>query len=52
MKLARALLCLDDEEVFEGHRCPVCGTEHFVPLARWLGTARTIDRVVAMQEDV
>ena len=38
MPLSRAAMCLEDETVFdvgEG-QCPVCGSEHFVLLTRWL----------------
>lgn len=36
MRLAVARLCLDCEEVHDGHRCPVCGSETFAFLKRWV----------------
>ncbi len=38
--LARAALCLDCETVFTVNGgCPSCGSNHFVPLARWIASA-------------
>ena len=39
MRLAGARLCLDCEEVHEGDRCPVCGSETFAFLKRWVPAA-------------
>ncbi len=39
MRLAVARLCLDCEEVHEGDRCPVCGSETFAFLKRWVPAA-------------
>jgi hypothetical protein len=36
MRLAAARLCLDCEEVHDGDRCPVCGSETFAFLKRWV----------------
>lgn len=36
MRLAVARLCLDCEEVHDGDRCPVCGSETFAFLKRWV----------------
>jgi hypothetical protein len=39
MRLAVARLCLNCEEVHEGDRCPVCGSETFAFLKRWVPAA-------------
>jgi hypothetical protein len=39
MRLAVARLCLDCEEVHDGDRCPVCGSETFAFLKRWVPPA-------------
>ena len=36
MRLAVARLCLDCEEIHDGDRCPVCGSETFAFLKRWV----------------
>ena len=36
MQLRRARLCLDCEELHEEPHCPVCASEAFVYLTRWL----------------
>jgi hypothetical protein len=36
MRLALARLCLDCEEVYDGERCPVYGSETFAFLKRWV----------------
>jgi hypothetical protein len=36
MQLRAARLCLDCEEVHEGQECPVCLSEAFVYLTRWV----------------
>lgn len=41
MKLNVAKICLNDdcEEIFDGPRCPACGSDYFFPLERWLNPA-------------
>jgi len=37
MNLKRAKVCLDCEEIFEGHdQCPKCGGTAWTYLSRWL----------------
>lgn len=36
MQLRLARLCLDCEEVHDEYRCPVCASEHFTYLTRWV----------------
>jgi hypothetical protein len=36
MQLRTARLCLDCEEIHEANQCPVCSSEAFVFLTRWL----------------
>src|SRR4030095_11543528 len=36
MRLALARLCLDCEEVHDGDKCRVCGSETFAFLRRWV----------------
>jgi hypothetical protein len=36
MQLRVARLCLDCEEVHGDHRCPVCASDHFTYLTRWV----------------
>lgn len=36
MKLQRARLCLDCEELHEGQQCPVCASEVFAFVTRWV----------------
>jgi len=36
MRLAVARLCIDCEEVHDGDRCPVCGSETFAFLKKWV----------------
>ena len=36
MQLRRARLCLDCEEIHEEQRCPVCASETFAYLTRWI----------------
>lgn len=36
MQLRTARLCLDCEEVHDGQTCPVCASETFVYLMRWV----------------
>ena len=39
MRLGNARLCLDCEEVHDTERCPVCGSETFAFLKRWVSPA-------------
>jgi len=36
MQLRLARLCLDCEEIHEGQQCPVCASETFAFLTRWV----------------
>lgn len=36
MQLRMARLCLDCEEVHDGYHCPVCASDHFTYLTRWV----------------
>ena len=36
MQLRTARLCLDCEEVHEGQQCPLCASETFVFITRWV----------------
>jgi hypothetical protein len=36
MQLRVARLCIDCEEVHDGDRCPVCASETFTYLSRWI----------------
>jgi len=36
MQLRNARLCLDCEEVHEGQQCPLCASETFVFITRWV----------------
>jgi hypothetical protein len=38
MQLRVARLCLDCEEVHDGQQCPVCASETFAYLSRWVPT--------------
>lgn len=39
MELRKARLCLDCEEVHDGPQCPVCASEVFTPMTRWVPAA-------------
>ena len=39
MQLRLARLCLDCEEVHDGQQCPVCASETFAYLTRWMPPA-------------
>jgi hypothetical protein len=41
MKLSAARLCLDCEDVHGEDRCPVCGSEIFAYLTRWISVGET-----------
>jgi hypothetical protein len=36
MQLRNARLCLDCEEVHDAQQCPVCTSEMYVPITRWV----------------
>jgi hypothetical protein len=36
MQLRMARLCLDCEEVHDGYQCPVCASDQFTYLTRWV----------------
>lgn len=36
MKLEKARLCIECDEVGEGYICPVCGSDQTWPIIRWL----------------
>jgi hypothetical protein len=36
MDLREARLCLDCEEIFEGPHCPLCASESFAFVSRWV----------------
>ena len=36
MNLNTAKMCLDDEELFEGDKCPKCGSQIFVWVQTWI----------------
>jgi hypothetical protein len=39
MQLQTARLCLDCEEVHDAQQCPVCASETFAAMTRWVPTA-------------
>ena len=42
MRLVNARLCLDCEEVHEEQHCPICGSESFAFMTRWVTPSDTI----------
>ena len=42
MRLMNARLCLDCEEVHEDQHCPVCSSESFAFLTRWVTPSDTV----------
>jgi hypothetical protein len=42
MRLMNARLCLDCEEVHEAQHCPICGSESFAFLTRWVTPSDTV----------
>lgn len=44
MQLRMARLCLDCEEVHDEYRCPVCASDHFTYLTRWVPVPERRDR--------
>ena len=49
MKLVNARLCLDCEEVHEEQHCPICGSESFAFMTRWVTPADTVAEPPAQQ---
>src|SRR5436309_2265818 len=52
MQLGVARLCLDCEEVHDAHRCPVCGSETFAFLKRWVKPAVPLPKANPREQDV
>jgi hypothetical protein len=44
MQLRTARLCLDCEEVHDAHQCPVCASETFTFMTRWVPAPERRDR--------
>ena len=44
MQLRTARLCLDCEEVHDEYRCPVCASDHFTYVSRWVPVPERRDR--------
>lgn len=44
MQLRMARLCLDCDEVHDEYRCPVCASDHFTYLTRWVPAPDRRDR--------
>jgi hypothetical protein len=42
MRLMNARLCLDCEEVHDEPHCPICGSESFAFLTRWVSPSDTV----------
>ena len=42
MRLMTARLCLDCEEVHDEQHCPICGSESFAFLTRWVSPSDTV----------
>ena len=49
MKLVNTRLCLDCEEVHEDQHCPVCGSESFAFMTRWVTPSDTVAAETARQ---
>jgi len=49
MKLVNSRLCLDCEEVHEDQHCPVCGSESFAFMTRWVTPSDTVAAETARQ---
>lgn len=39
MNIRVAMLCLDDDEIFEGTECPRCSNRAVIPIRSWLSPA-------------
>ena len=44
MQLRTARLCLDCEEVHDEYQCPICASDHFTYLSRWVPTPERLAR--------
>ncbi len=44
MQLRTARLCLDCEEVHDEYRCPVCASDHFTYVSRWVPSPEHLAR--------
>lgn len=44
MQLTTARLCLNCDEVHDAHACPVCVSETFVYLTRWVPRSQLVSR--------
>src|SRR5713101_264488 len=52
MRLAVARLCLDCEEVHDADRCPVCGSETFAFLKKWVPPTALAEGSLRFRQDV
>ena len=52
MRLGVARLCLDCEEVHDTDRCPVCGSETFAFLKRWVTPAASPLKAPRGEQDI
>ena len=50
MRLAVARLCLDCEEIHDGDRCPVCGSETLAFSKRWVPPAALAERSLQVRQ--
>jgi len=50
MQLRNARLCLDCEEVHDAEQCPVCASESFAFMTRWVAAPERRERVRLPQE--
>jgi hypothetical protein len=44
MQLRNARMCLDCEEIHDQQECPVCGSESFAYISRWISTTERRQR--------
>ncbi|HUU35656.1 MAG TPA: hypothetical protein VMW48_16435 [Vicinamibacterales bacterium] len=44
MELRTARLCLDCEEVHDEYQCPICASDHFTYLSRWVPAPERVAR--------
>jgi hypothetical protein len=51
MRLSDARLCLDCEEVHDQDRCPVCASESFAFIKRWVNTPGKHGRPIEADKD-
>jgi hypothetical protein len=52
MRLGVARLCLDCEEVHDGDRCPVCGSETFAFVRKWVPPAALAEGSLRVRQNV